>query len=103
MKAVHPIARYDTKGSRLTCVAFADGKVPLYVNNGVVGKRKRGAVEDIAEEDEGGDSSEEGDVSREEEEHDEGEGEASGESSDASVGEAEEDVEVDDDGWGGLA
>ncbi|KAG8879570.1 hypothetical protein FRB98_005650 [Tulasnella sp. 332] len=86
-KAIHPIARYDTKGSRLTCVAFADGEVPLHVN-GVAGKRKRVALEGVqgADEDEDEDDDDESE-----------EGEASEEDSNI-----EDELEEGDDGWGGV-
>lgn len=35
---LNPIAEYDTKGSRLTCMTLADGEV---VSSSVNGKRKR--------------------------------------------------------------
>lgn len=45
-KSIEPVARYDTKGSRLVCVAFADGEVPasavhLGTDGGAGAKRKR--------------------------------------------------------------
>lgn len=53
---LNPIAEYDSKGTRLTCVALADGEA---VEPPVNGKRKRGE-EDVSasgDEDEGGSGS----------------------------------------------
>lgn len=48
---LNPIVEYDTKGTRLTCVALADGEA---VGPPVNGKRKRGEDGPSASEDEGG-------------------------------------------------
>ncbi|KAG9031824.1 hypothetical protein FRB95_002269 [Tulasnella sp. JGI-2019a] len=102
VKTIHPIAKYDTKGSRLTCVAFADGEVPLHVN-GLVGKRKRNATEGNEDsegdddDDDHDDASAEGDASASEEASDEEHG------SEGPEVEGEEDMEEEANGWGGLA
>lgn len=103
--AIQPIATYDTKGSRLTCVAFADGEVPVLSLCGA-GKGngdpdrdegdREGAVagEDDSADDEGSDSSDGIDGDGDEMDGVEGEVE------DAEEGEDE--LQNDDD-WDGLA
>lgn len=79
---LNPIAEYDTKGSRLTCMTLADGEV---VSSSVNGKRKRTQIEE--HEDENQESSlPEGDSSEAENKGEEDEGEGEG-------GEAEEEEE----------
>ena len=52
---IAPVAEYDSKGTRLTCVTVGDGEVLAGVDGRVNGKRKR----EDDEEAEGGDVSEE--------------------------------------------
>ena len=67
---VEPVAQYDTKGSRLTCVAMGDGELVADVQR--VGKRKRdeesdGEVDDFLSEveaGEGGSADEEGETDK---------------------------------------
>lgn len=40
---IEPVAEYDTKGSRLTCMSLADGEVVLPASSN---KRKRGGVDE---------------------------------------------------------
>ena len=40
---IEPVAEYDTKGSRLTCMSLADGEVVLPLSSN---KRKRGGVDE---------------------------------------------------------
>ncbi len=79
------LTEYDTKGSRLTCLALADGDVQV---SPVQGKRKRG-VTDNAEEDEEG-SEEDKEVS------DEMEGEGEDESEEEEEIEEESEDEAED-------
>lgn len=41
MLQISPVAEYDTKGTRLTCVTIADGEALEHASS-VSGKRKRG-------------------------------------------------------------
>lgn len=65
-----PIAEYDTKGTRLTCLTMAEGDETAPAN----GKRKREGHDEDAEDDEDGgiDPQENGDGDSEEDESDEG-------------------------------
>jgi protein MAK11 len=62
-----PVAEYDTKGTRLTCVTIADGEAPEHAKS-VNGKRKRG---DEDSEIEDGDEDETWGAREQEGEHDE--------------------------------
>ncbi|KAJ3794223.1 WD40 repeat-like protein [Lentinula aff. detonsa] len=44
---IQPVATYDTKGTRLTCVTLGEGEI---ANNGVIGKRNRDQEEEEEEE-----------------------------------------------------
>lgn len=83
-KTIEPVARYDTKGSRLVCVAFADGEapVPVDVDGGVGAKRKRENTNGKVEEGRGSGESDDHQVEEEEE--------------------AEEGEEEEDGNWGGV-
>jgi protein MAK11 len=64
---ISPVAEYDTKGTRLTCVTIADGEAPEHAKS-VNGKRKRG---DEDSEIEDGDEDETWGAREQEGEHDE--------------------------------
>ena len=64
---INPIAAYDSKGTRLTCVALADGED---VGSPVNGKRKRADEGVVSEDDEESDDADEEDEEEEEEESD---------------------------------
>jgi protein MAK11 len=48
---IEPVAKYDTKGTRLTCIALADGGGDTDEVESAVGKRKREEDEEEDEED----------------------------------------------------
>jgi protein MAK11 len=87
---LNPIAEYDSKGTRLTCVALADGES---VGPPVNGKRKRGEEGPSASEDEDEDEDEYGSGSACEDDDDAEDGveDESGEDEDEEEAEAEED------------
>ncbi|CAL1714478.1 unnamed protein product [Somion occarium] len=80
-----PVAEYDTKGSRLTCVTLADGDIAIPQAANVNGKRKRGEQD----KDEEGESEEEAWSAQEESEGDEDEDELEGEGEEEDEGEYE--------------
>ncbi|RXK37655.1 hypothetical protein M231_05067 [Tremella mesenterica] len=80
-----PIATYDTKGSRLTCVVMADGKKEFKASKGKVNKRPEDEVES------------DGDTSGSEEEGDDDIYDASGDEGEDGEGEDGVEVELEED------
>ncbi|PPQ98044.1 hypothetical protein CVT26_003039 [Gymnopilus dilepis] len=93
---IEPLARYDSKGTRLTCITVADGDIPGGKGKNAAEKRKREDGEDIGEDDESEDEDDDGDEIPIEDEH-EGEDEEEDEDEEEEE-EEEEEVEVEMEG-----
>ncbi|KAF8238138.1 WD40 repeat-like protein [Tricholoma matsutake] len=87
---LNPIAEYDSKGTRLTCVALADGEA---VEPPVNGKRKRGEEDASASEDEDEDGVLEDDDNTEDASEDESREDEAGEEARTQEDDSEEDIE----------
>lgn len=87
---LNPIAEYDSKGTRLTCVALADGEA---VEPPVNGKRKRGEEDASTSEDEDEDGVLEDDDNTEDASEDESREDEAGEEARTQEDDSEEDIE----------
>lgn len=87
---LHPLTEYDSKGSRLTCMAMADGDDVAGVAN-VSGKRKREERDEVSADEWAEQHNPEGEISEEEDASEEGEEEEEIE------GEKEDEEEVEED------